>query len=235
MVWGAAIAAGAQLAGTMLSAKGQRDANDANREIAAENRAWQERMSNTAHQREVADLRAAGLNPILSAGGAGASTPSGAMIGMENENAAYEKGVSSAIQATAIESEIEKMQQDTAESKSREKVNEESIPQIKANTALQGVQGDLTAQQWYNAAKTSDLISEQIGEVKDRRSNLQTENRIMEEQYHSAKRAATADQEREKFFSTDLGKLLLRFGAGAREANPFLESTHSAKSLLKGR
>lgn len=56
---------------------------------AAKNRDWQQYMSNTAHRREVEDLKAAGLNPILSAsGGNGAAVSSGATASVSTPSGA---------------------------------------------------------------------------------------------------------------------------------------------------
>lgn len=71
-----------ELAGGAFNIMSTHMTNRANAKQAGLNRDFQAYMSNTSHQREVEDLKAAGLNPILSAN-AGASTPGGAQATMQ--------------------------------------------------------------------------------------------------------------------------------------------------------
>lgn len=87
-----------------------------NKKEAMKNRDFQREMSNTAHQREVADLRAAGLNPVLSAN-AGASTPSGSAASI---------GMSNTAQNALAWSQIKKNEADAVNSAAQARINSET-------------------------------------------------------------------------------------------------------------
>lgn len=113
--------------GAISSYFGQREANLANARQASVQRTFQERMSSTAHQREVADLRAAGLNPILSAGGGpGASSPSGAMPNIRSNT---EAGAASA-------SALPRLMADLKQIKANTELTKAQIPGAESNSAI---------------------------------------------------------------------------------------------------
>lgn len=130
-------------AGGVLSFIGNERTNAANRNMAENQMAFQERMSNTAYQRSRADLEAAGYNPALAFSNGPASTPAGAIATMSNS---MEAAVTNARESALLSGAIKKQKTENA-------LNEKLAEQASQNTRTLAEQANLyKEQQQYTKA-----------------------------------------------------------------------------------
>lgn len=153
----ASTAGGGQLLGSALGGlMGAASAASINRQqkgLARDQMAFQERMSSTAYQRAMADMRQAGLNPILAYKQGGASSPGGAMAQLRDPG---ESGAMRALATAQIASAVSQARMDKLDADYYTKQNM-GPNAFAASRSISGVLGR--------------LLNEAAGSVKELMSN----------------------------------------------------------------
>lgn len=253
MSWGAIAGAVGGVASSLIGSRSSSKANKAaaaaqEREIqmqretnamqiaeALKNREFQYEMSSSAHQREVSDLRKAGLNPILSAGGSGASTPAGNMPDLESPGRGLTANTNSANQVR-LGQQAQQMQiwqnvvdgfvkqANINQANSQAAKNEAETRQANAQTLnIQNTHGKITKEQELLASQVKLNNAETINretQLHNIKQELEVQKARIQESLANAR--LTGNKSLESKLTQEAQELQLRIDREANEARTFL-------------
>lgn len=211
-----------------LSFLGSKKRNEQQVASAREQMEFQREMSNTAHQRQVVDLRAAGLNPILSARYGGASTPGGAMAQIENS---IGQGVSSALAASQAHAQVAKMRQEVKNAKALEtniKAQEREIEARITNLNMNSAKASTAMNVDQNHAL---LLGEQATNAYETRKNIGLQGQELEQRIRAFSTQFAKLYEEEKIDKSTYGKIL----RWINRLNPFASAAKAAIPGMRGK
>lgn len=160
----------ASVGGSLLNYQGQKEANETSIEEAAKNRefnsaeaakqrAWQEQMRGTGYQTAMADLKAAGLNPMLAYSQGPAAMPTGATASSSALPQISNK-MQAALSASATAAQIANTHASTEKTKADTAVSLATAKQVEAQTHL-------TSTSTTNIAQQTENLKEQIAQIRE--------------------------------------------------------------------
>lgn len=194
------------LIGGGMGLMGQAMANQETSASTAKQMAFQERMSNTQYQRSMADMRAAGLNPILAYKQGGAGTPSGASYTAGNVGSAAMEGLASGLSSA----------------------KSARLADAEYGIAL-GQENLIKSQDWAQI-ELANKYREDAKLAKANTARSYAENAILKENLHSARANAEIAKADKAFYDSEGGKKLRQFNRIVTNLNPFSDSAAKWKN-----